>query len=135
RRANLARWGAIFCTQHNSLPINALGRWSGLKWRRKVLGMPLARSRVGRYPSTTRAGTMIRGLFDNSSLTAQLRGGLEEASATQRGIGRRVSEALMASTTTAFTDASQAAMAKAAQAEADIQREMASLADTQIRYE
>ena len=78
---------------------------------------------------------MIRGLFNNSSLTAQLRGGLEEASATQRGIGRRVAEALQASTTTAFTDASQAAMAKAAQTEADIQREMVSLADTQIRYE
>jgi flagellar basal body rod protein FlgB len=78
---------------------------------------------------------MIRGLFGNSTISAALRGGLEEASATQRGIGRRVADALAASTTTGFTEASQAAMAKAAQAEADIQREMASLADTQLRYE
>jgi hypothetical protein len=78
---------------------------------------------------------MIRGLFGASTLPAALRGGLEEASATQRGIGRRVADALATSTTTGFTEASQAAMAKARQAEADLQREMASLADTQLRYE
>jgi flagellar basal body rod protein FlgB len=78
---------------------------------------------------------MIRGLFGTATLPSLLRGGLEEASATQRGIGRRVADAIAASTTTGFADASQAAMAKAKQAEADIQREMASLADTQLRYE
>ncbi len=78
---------------------------------------------------------MIRGLFGTTTLSNRLRGGLEEASATQRGIGRRVADALAASTTSGFTEASQAAMAKANQAEADLQREMASLADTQLRYE
>jgi flagellar basal body rod protein FlgB len=78
---------------------------------------------------------MIRGLFGQSSLSSLLRGGLEETSATQRGIGRRVADALATSTTTSFTEVSQAAMAKAKQAEADVQREMASLADTQLRYE
>ncbi len=78
---------------------------------------------------------MIRGLFGPSTLSAQLRGGLEETSATQRGIGQRVAQALAASTTSGFADASQAATAKAAQTEADIQREMTSLADTQLRYE
>lgn len=78
---------------------------------------------------------MIRGLFGASSLSTSLRGGLEEASATQRDIGRRVADAIAASTTTGYTDASQAAMAKARATEADIQRDMASLADTQLRFE
>lgn len=78
---------------------------------------------------------MIRGLFGASSLSSALRGGLEEASATQRGIGQRVADALATSTATGFTEASQAAMARAKEAEADLQREMASLADTQLRYE
>lgn len=78
---------------------------------------------------------MIRGLFGSSSVSSLLRGGLEEASATQRGIGQRVSDALQVSTSTSFADATEAQLAKARQAEADIQREMASLADTQIRYE
>ncbi len=78
---------------------------------------------------------MIRGLFGASTLPSLLRGGLEETSATQRGIGQRVAQALATSTSTGFADASQAAVAKAAQTEADIQREMTSLADTQLRYE
>jgi flagellar basal body rod protein FlgB len=78
---------------------------------------------------------MIRGLFGPSTLPSLLRGGLEEASATQRGISQRVADALAASTTTGFTEASQAAIAKAKQAEADMQREMGSLADTQLRYQ
>ena len=80
-------------------------------------------------------GTMIRGIFGAQTLPSLLRGGLEEASATQRGIGKRVADALAASTTTGFTEASQAAIAKAKQAEQDLQREMSSLADTQLRYE
>ncbi len=78
---------------------------------------------------------MIRGLFGQNSLSSLLRGGLEEASGTQRGIGQRVSDALATSTATGFTEVSQAAMAKAKQTESDIQREMASLADTQLRFE
>ena len=64
-----------------------------------------------------------------------LRGGLEETSATQRGIGNRVARALETSTSTSFTDAMQAQVAKSRSAEEDLQREMTSLADTQIRYE
>lgn len=78
---------------------------------------------------------MIRGLFGDSSLSARLRGGLEEASATQRGIGRRVADAIQVSTAASYADATQAQRANAKRAEADIQREMASLADTQLRYE
>lgn len=78
---------------------------------------------------------MIRGLFGAASVSSALRGGLEEASATQREIGRRVAGAIATSSSTNFTEASQAAMARAAAAETDIQRDMASLADTQLRYE
>ena len=78
---------------------------------------------------------MIRGIFGGTSIASQLRGGLEEASATQRGIGQRVADAMKVSTSTNFVEATQAQLAKARQAESDIQREMASLADTQIRYE
>jgi flagellar basal body rod protein FlgB len=78
---------------------------------------------------------MIRGLFGDASLSARLRGGLEEASATQRGIGRRVADALQVSTSTSFANATQAELEKAKRAEADVQREMGSLADTQLRFE
>ncbi len=78
---------------------------------------------------------MIRGLFGVTSIPSLLRGGLEEASATQRGIGNRVADALKVSTSANFAEATQAQLAKARQAEVDIQRDMASLADTQIRYE
>ncbi len=78
---------------------------------------------------------MIRGLFGGSSLPALLRGGLEETSATQRGIGERVARALDASTSTSFAGAVDAEMAKARAAQVDLPREMAALADTQLRYE
>jgi flagellar basal body rod protein FlgB len=78
---------------------------------------------------------MIRGLFGASTLSSMLRGGLEEASATQRGIGERVARALDNSTSTDFTGTLEAQMAKARQAEVDLQRDMGSLADTQLRYE
>jgi hypothetical protein len=78
---------------------------------------------------------MIRGLFGVSTLPSRLRGGLEEASATQRGIGQRVADAMKVSTSTNFAEATQAQLARAREAEADIQRDMASLADTQIRFE
>ena len=78
---------------------------------------------------------MIPGLFGTSSLSSALRGGLQEASATQRGIGQRVADAMQYSTATNFSTATAAEAAKAKQADVDIQREMASLADTQLRYE
>jgi flagellar basal body rod protein FlgB len=75
---------------------------------------------------------MLRALFGPDSLTARLRGGLEELSATQRGIGRRVAGATDASTQTPFSEA--LARARGGQAP-DLQQEMAALADTQLRYE
>lgn len=78
---------------------------------------------------------MIRGLFGATTLPAALRGGLEEAAATQRDIGRRVARALDASTSVDFTSAVEAEMARARGAEEDLQRDMAALADTQLRYE
>lgn len=78
---------------------------------------------------------MIRGLFGTTSASSLLRGGLEEASATQRGIGQRMATALAVSTSTNFTEATEAQLARARQAETDLQRDMASLADTQIRFE
>jgi len=77
---------------------------------------------------------MIRSLFGPSSLSSQLRGGLEETSATHRAIADRVASRLSSSTQTGFTDALQAEAARAAE-EADLQRDMAALADTQLRYE
>jgi flagellar basal body rod protein FlgB len=76
---------------------------------------------------------MLRGLFGPSSLTYTLRGALEETSATHRGIAERVARA-SASSTSDFAD-QLAAATQAAVGEVDIQREMAALADTQLRYE
>ncbi|MEZ4589478.1 MAG: hypothetical protein R2909_24135 [Gemmatimonadales bacterium] len=78
---------------------------------------------------------MIRGLFGATTLPAQLRGGLEETSATQRGIGERVARAIETSSSTDFTSSMEAQVAKAREAEMDLQRDMAALADTQLRYE
>lgn len=77
---------------------------------------------------------MIKGLFGNTSLTASLRAGLEETSSTHKAIARRVAGALSSSSSTDFaTDLAKAGQ-KHAQ-EADLQRDMAELADTQLRYE
>lgn len=78
---------------------------------------------------------MLRSLFGTGTVTAMLRGGLEETSATHRAIAKRVSGALGASTSTDFASALEAKAGQAKLSEADLQREMASLADTQIRYE
>ena len=78
---------------------------------------------------------MIKSLFGSGSLTSALRGGLEEASATHRAIAQRVSNALQASTSSDFSSALQAQQSKDKLNEVDLEREMASLADTQIRYE
>ncbi len=78
---------------------------------------------------------MIKSLFGSGSVTSSLRGGLEEASATHRAIAQRVSNALQASTSSDFSTALQAQQGKNKMSEVDLEREMASLADTQIRYE
>ncbi len=78
---------------------------------------------------------MIRGLFGNETLTFRLRGGLEETSATHRGIAGRVANALQASANSDFADALNGQAAAQAVSEEDLQRDMASLADTQLRYE
>ena len=78
---------------------------------------------------------MIRGLFGTDSLASMLRGGLEETSATQRGIGQRVARAIESSSSTSFAGTMDAKMAKARETEQDLQRDMASLADTDLRFE
>ena len=77
---------------------------------------------------------MLKGLFGPASLTATLRGGLEETSATHRAIAERVANALQASSSTDFASTLKAKGAGKVD-EADLQRDMAALADTQIRYE
>ncbi len=78
---------------------------------------------------------MIKGLFGSGSVTSMLRGGLEETSATHRTIAQRVSNALTSSTSTDFASALDAQNAQQRASEVDLEREMAALADTQLRYE
>lgn len=77
---------------------------------------------------------MIRSLFGSDTKIGMLRGGLTEQMATQRGIAARVRQAGEASTQAPFAQE----LARAGQPpkpEVDLQAEMASLADTQLRYE
>ena len=78
---------------------------------------------------------MLKALFGPSTLTSMLRGGLEETSATHRTIADRVSGAIASSSNTDFSSALQAQRSKQKISEADLERDMASLADTQLRYE
>ncbi len=78
---------------------------------------------------------MLRSLFGTGSVSSMLRGGLEEASATQRAIAQRVANVLGTSTSTDFATALQARTAQGKLDTADLERDMASLADTQLRYE
>lgn len=78
---------------------------------------------------------MLRGLFGTGTVTSMLRGGLEEAMATHKAIAARVSNAMQASTSSDFSSALQAENAKQKLSQADLERDMASLADTQLRYE
>lgn len=75
---------------------------------------------------------MIRGLFGAGSVTATLRGGLEEAAATHRTIADRVARGLGRSASADFSGALEAA---AAESDAALTQDMAALADTQLRYE
>ena len=81
---------------------------------------------------------MIRSLFGSSTVVSMLRGGLEENSATQRGIAGRVARATEASANGDFAGHLEAATGGKAgkrMSDVDLQQEMAALADTQIRYE
>ncbi len=78
---------------------------------------------------------MIKGLFGNSTLPGALRAGLDQASATQKAIAGRVAGALSSSSSTDFAGDFAAAKGKSRVEEADLQRDMAELADTQLRYE
>ncbi len=78
---------------------------------------------------------MIRSLFGPSAVSSMLRGGLEEATATHRAIADRVANAAQSSTNTDFADAVSASAGAKKVNEADLQRDMASLADTQLRFE
>ena len=78
---------------------------------------------------------MFRALFGTGSTYSMLRGGLEEQSATQRGIAARVAQATAASSSQPFTDQLTAKLTKTKQPALDLNREMASLADTNLRYE
>ncbi|HYC32244.1 MAG TPA: hypothetical protein VEB59_08140 [Gemmatimonadales bacterium] len=80
---------------------------------------------------------MIRSLFGTTTDVSMLRGGLEENSATQRGIAARVARATTASANGDFAgelDAAKSGLGKR-MSDVDLQQEMAALADTQIRYE
>lgn len=78
---------------------------------------------------------MLRELFGPSTLTSMLRGGLEETSATHRAIAERVSGAVPSSGKVDFSAELGAQAAAARLEEADLQRDMVALVDTQIRYE
>jgi flagellar basal body rod protein FlgB len=78
---------------------------------------------------------MLRSLFGAGTLSSMLRGGLEETSATHRTIAGRVANALNVSTSADFASALEAQRGNQKLNEADLERDMASLADTQIRYE
>jgi flagellar basal body rod protein FlgB len=78
---------------------------------------------------------MLQSLFGIGSVYGMLRGGLEETSATHKAIARRVAGALDASTSTDFSSALQARSGQRKLDQVDLERDMAALADTQIRYE
>ena len=77
---------------------------------------------------------MIKSLFGVGSETYALRGALEEQMATQRGIAQRIQQATAASSAESFGDQLSAKLA-GQKPSIDINREMASLADTNLRYE
>lgn len=77
---------------------------------------------------------MIGGLFGAGTSTWQLRGGLEELSATHRTIATRLADASRASTDTAF-EAELADATRTRLSEEELLTQMTALADTQLRYE
>ena len=75
----------------------------------------------------------VLNLFGPDTNVSQLRGGLDETSATQRTIAARVAAATTSSANGDFS--AELGQKTAAQKEADLQRDMAALADTELRYE
>ena len=71
-------------------------------------------------------------LFGAGSMTRDLRGALDELSATHQAIARRVADARKASATS-FEGELDASMS--AQQKASLTNDMAALADTELRYE
>ena len=78
---------------------------------------------------------MLKALFGPATDTSMLRGGLEEASATHKAIAQRVSNALTSSSSVQFADQLAAQTAQGRVDQEDLERDMTSLADTQLRYE
>ena len=78
---------------------------------------------------------MIQSLFGTGSVSAMLRGGLEETSATHRAIAQRVANALNVSSSADFASVLKEKSGQNKLNEEDLERDMASLADTDLRYE
>ena len=78
---------------------------------------------------------MLKDLFGPRSVSSMLRGGLEEASATHRAIAAHVAGSLRSSTGVDFPSELEARAGRVRADQADVQRDMAALADTQLRYE
>ncbi|HEY3934433.1 MAG TPA: hypothetical protein VGL65_07410 [Gemmatimonadales bacterium] len=75
---------------------------------------------------------MIPTLFGQGTLTNDLRGALEELSATHQTIANRIANALPSSANTGFADQLKSSIAGQ---DDSLTRDMASLADTETRYE
>lgn len=78
---------------------------------------------------------MLKSLFGPHTVSHMLRGGLEETSATHRGISDRVARLLGSSSNVDFADELAKRTGDGRLDEEALQRDMAALADTQIRYE
>lgn len=78
---------------------------------------------------------MLKSLFGPNAVSSMLRGGLEEASATHRAIADRVAHLLGSSSNVDFADELAKKTAEGRLDEDALQRDMAALADTQLRYE
>ena len=78
---------------------------------------------------------MLKGLFGPDSVSAMLRGGLEETSATHRAISARVANLLSSSGNVDFASTLAQKSAAGRLDEDELGRDMAALADTQLRYE
>ena len=81
---------------------------------------------------------MFSSLFGAGTRAAMLKGGLEENSRTQQAIAGRIARATQASASdfgAALAGAAGADGAAAQAPEVDLQQEMVSLADVQLRYE
>ena len=78
---------------------------------------------------------MLQSLFGPGTVSSMLRGGLEETSATQRAIAQRVANALQVSTSADFAGQLQSKSGQKQVSTEDLERDMASLADTDLRYE